>query len=340
MTSDYPIDIIIPVWNKPVELRNCLSGLVSNSPNARLIMVNNGAEREAEQVIEEFADVLDERALLISTPHNLGFVKACNLGLARSTAVCSMIAHDNISVTEGWLDPVIALMLEKQEAGIVFPVNLDKESKENRSEEKYKETFDGAFGAVAIKKELFDSIGGFDEELDGDKWALSDYLRRAEKNNFLVYKACSSHVKVPETLQLGSPLRREKQKLFSEKVYKERWGEQLLFAVLLTADETILNPDELRPFFIKSARLGHRIEILSDAKVFKKLAKEGWQTLHTSIQLKKLPTFFSYKNGIKALQGLTNSSGNILVIQGGLKLNGFPLIQLDDFYNLQIFQDS
>jgi hypothetical protein len=49
--TPYPLDIIIPVWNSPVEVRAALASFVSASPMARLVMVNNGSERETESSI-------------------------------------------------------------------------------------------------------------------------------------------------------------------------------------------------------------------------------------------------------------------------------------------------
>ncbi len=53
------IDIIVPVWNRPIETRACLVNLVEHSPAARLILVNNGSDRETECLLEEFAESLD-----------------------------------------------------------------------------------------------------------------------------------------------------------------------------------------------------------------------------------------------------------------------------------------
>ena len=56
-------DIIIPVWNMPTETRDCLAALVEHSPDFRLILLDIGSDQPTEQLLQEFADFLDSRAL-------------------------------------------------------------------------------------------------------------------------------------------------------------------------------------------------------------------------------------------------------------------------------------
>ena len=115
------IDIIVPVWNRPVETRACLVNLTRCSPDARLILVNNGSDRETESLLEEFAEALDHRALLICSPLNRGFVRAVNVGLDRSEADCAAVVKQTSVVTEGWLDPLLTLLASRPQVGVAIP---------------------------------------------------------------------------------------------------------------------------------------------------------------------------------------------------------------------------
>src|ERR1700686_5239417 len=121
MDIDIDVDIVIPVWNRPFDTRTCLVNLSKYTPNARLILVNNGCDRETESLLEEFAEGLDERALLISTPKNLGFVKAVNKGMARAEAEFSAVVRCTSTVSAGWLDSLLALARSRSEAGVIVP---------------------------------------------------------------------------------------------------------------------------------------------------------------------------------------------------------------------------
>src|SRR5512140_3475500 len=100
-------DIIIPVWNRPAETRACLVSLVQHSSDSRFILLNNGCDRETECILEEFAEALDDRALLIGSGVNLGFVRAVNRGLARAEAAFAAVVRTSSVVSGGWLGPLV-----------------------------------------------------------------------------------------------------------------------------------------------------------------------------------------------------------------------------------------
>ncbi|MGE3549028.1 MAG: glycosyltransferase family 2 protein, partial [Geobacter sp.] len=55
------IDIIIPVWNQPFETRACLVSILNTADSARLIIINNGCDRDTELLLEEFCEPLGNR---------------------------------------------------------------------------------------------------------------------------------------------------------------------------------------------------------------------------------------------------------------------------------------
>jgi hypothetical protein len=59
------VDIIVPVWNSPFETRACLAAILKYSPEARLIIVDSGGNRETE-LFWEFSEPLGERGLFIN----------------------------------------------------------------------------------------------------------------------------------------------------------------------------------------------------------------------------------------------------------------------------------
>jgi len=110
------IDIIVTVWNRPVETRNCLVNLINHSPAARFILVNNGSDRETERLLEEFAEILDQRAVLLHNIVNQGYVRAVNKGLTHAKAPYVAIVSNTSTVTGCWLESLIGLSRERNEA--------------------------------------------------------------------------------------------------------------------------------------------------------------------------------------------------------------------------------
>ena len=286
------VDIIVPVWNRPVETRASLVNLRAYSPGARLILINNGSDRETESLLEEFADLLDDRALLISTQVNLGFVKAVNKGLARSEAEFVLVVRSSTLVSEGWLDPLLALVRARPEAGIVSP-RFSSGDKGDEGPFTGTEIDSGDFSAMLIRREMYRRIGGFDEEMDSGIWCLKDYSRRALKAGYLTFSSPKSRVAVVDEAIFGSVARREELREKSSALYARRWGTGQSFCVQILRDVT---PDSIReqfPLLERGARQGHHFTVLAFPKTFREIARNGFDLLHSNIRLKKLPRFFA-----------------------------------------------
>ena len=102
------VDIIVPVWNNHFETRACLAAILTHSPEARLIIVDNGSSRETELMLEEFSEPLGERGLFIKSERNIGLVPAINMGLARSDSDFAVIVRPQVLVNAGWLATLLS----------------------------------------------------------------------------------------------------------------------------------------------------------------------------------------------------------------------------------------
>src|SRR5512133_3407093 len=163
----YPLDIILPVWNRPVEVRSALASFSTDTPMSRLVLVNNGSDRETERILDEFAEALDDRVILISTERNIGTVAALNLGLTKSTAPFSLIATPFTRLAPEWFDAVLSIFDRYPDSGAV----VLREKGGHRSSAEI-EADAGSFVSMVMKKSLYDISGGFDESMDSGEWAL------------------------------------------------------------------------------------------------------------------------------------------------------------------------
>jgi GT2 family glycosyltransferase len=320
MTNPH-IDIIVPVWNRPIETRACLVNLVEHSPAARLILVNNGCDRETERLLEEFAEPLDERALLISSQVNLGFVKAINRGLARAEAEFAVVVRSSSLVSQGWLEPLLMLARTRPQAGVIVPQlvrsHRKRESRVIRTPFSTTEISHGDFAAMMIRTDLYDRIGGFDEEMDGAAWCLKDYSRRALRGGFLTFAAEGSPVIVSDEPPLGSAERREESLLRSVAAYRERWGEERAFIVHFSrkADPGIVR--QRLDLMLRGARQGHSFTVLVYPATLRELARDGYGALHRNIRLEKLPQLFAARKAGKIAASLCAGTPGILPVAGG-----------------------
>lgn len=318
------IDIIVPVWNKPVETRDCLVHLAEHSPGARMILVDNGSERETERLLQEFAERLDHRALLLRNEVNLGVVGAVNRGMARAEAPYVAIVRHTSVVTAGWLEPLLVLAREKTEAGLVVPRLVPASGRKGKSrlvpltrrEEEY-----GSLAAMLVKKRVYDGIGGLDEEMDGGIWCLRDFARRAYRAGYLTFSVAGGAVYFTEEQLLGSAARREETVRRSAARYRERWGDAGVYCVYLPrdADGNLLR--QRIDLLVEGARQGHVITILVHPQLYKGAVQAGYHNLHGNIRFESLSTLFALATVRKLFDRLSQATPGIRAVTG---IDGIP----------------
>jgi predicted nucleic acid-binding protein len=286
----YPLDIIIPVWNRPVEVRAALASFVAASPMARLVMVNNGSERETESILEEFAEALDDRALLVATDRNIGSIAALNLGLSRASAPLVLVTTPFARVKAGWFDSVAVLFEQHATAGSA--ILLDK-GKSNTAQPI--EVDHGCFEAMVLRRSLYEAAGGFDEGMDGGEWALRDFARRSLTLGQTTFALPGTYLTLLEYGELGSASRREERVRLARDSYVQRWGEPETF--LLNVSESLfgLDIETLRAALLQSARQGNRLIVTADSMISKMLIKNSFAVIHENVTFQPLPRFFSKK---------------------------------------------
>lgn len=294
------VDIIVPVWNSPDEARSCLSSVLNHSPEARLIIVDNGSNRQTQLVLEEFTEPLGERCLFLSSDRNEGLVRAINKGLARSDNDFSVIVRPHVMVTKGWLNSLI----EAADGGIAsplfsgappFPLSLARGCSRT-------ETFTVSFSALALKSEVHMLIGGFDEQLDGAQWCLHDYICRAASRDYRTCVTSGATVVCGMEALLGSETRRLELTDASRVVCAQRWGVNRHYGIYFGRNTDPVSLADAMETILAGARRGHRFTLLLHRKQAAEFKRQGWHCLHTSIEIKALSRFTPQRDLVRALQ--------------------------------------
>jgi len=311
---NYPVDIVIPVWNRPLETRACLASLVSCSPDARIIMVNYGSERETERILDEFAEALDDRAILVSTERNIGRVAALNHGIGMAAAPNVVIVQDDIHVGPGWLDPLMQVMSGFPEVGLAIPSRGEKGKGQPAGSLPYHETDHGSLGIMALRRELVSAIGGLDTEMDGGVWCLRDYSRRATRAGFRTVCVSSCRLSYGEPQLLGSVARREERSHQGEQMYLQRWGGQRRFCFSAVGQPAGLRLAGMVPLIIMAARQGHMVHILADKEAVRKISGLDALPDHDGIVIDSLPKLFAVRAMNKRIERLKEAFPDIFLV--------------------------
>lgn len=314
------LDIIVPVWNRPIETRNCLVSLLNYSPDARFIMVDNGSDRETERLLQEFAEGLDDRALLLRNDVNQGEVKALNRGLEKGSAEYLAVVRNTSLASAGWLEPLLEFARQRPDAGLIVPrlvnaVNAKSEAHGHQSGP-YREVCHGSFAAMLIKKELYDAIGGFDEQMDGGLWCLRDYSRRACRAGFLTFSVSGGTVYFVDEMTLGSVVRREEMLQRTISQFRERWGGDAAYCMVMPKGADLAAVGQKIELLLKGARQGNFFSIVVHSALYKEMVKAGYVSLHENIRIEPLPLFCTAARARKILARIVSERPDTVVVAG------------------------
>jgi hypothetical protein len=332
------VDIIIPVWNQPFETRACLVSILNTADSARLIIINNGCDRDTELLLEEFCEPLGNRVLYMTMERNIGFVPALNRGLARSDADWAMVIRSNGTVDGAWLQQLLNVAAHER-AGIVSPLCTTETPLPKRLTKaccSQLETCQLSFAGMLLSRAMRDDIGCFDEELDGSAWCLRDYQQRAATRDYRTFLVPTALVHSAPPLVFGSEERRNERERLSQRTVLERWGTSQQFAVYFPQQT---EPDHLKSaltVILAAARRGHRFSLLLHHRQYQQASKQGYRCLHTGIELISLARFGAGRDLRKWLQKLSAETPELSIVKG---VDGIPVPGYDGTRQFSVIED-
>jgi len=115
--EEWMIDVIVPVYNNWKMTEECIHhALEASSVPMRIILIDNGSEEKQEVAWNIPAP---HALLIIRSDLNLGFVKAINMGLARSTAPYVVFLNNDTFCGPGIFDRMIEVLSVNLQCGCV-----------------------------------------------------------------------------------------------------------------------------------------------------------------------------------------------------------------------------
>lgn len=322
------VDIIVPVWNCPFETRACLAALVEHSPEARLIIVDNGSSRETELMLEEFSEPIGEQGLFIKSERNVGMIPAINMGLARSDSDFAVVLRPHVQVTSGWLSGLMDAA-QSSNAGILTPLFAGKGAPRSAplvNGSSLMDTFDISFTTLALRGEMHMLLGGFDDSMDGGQWCLRDYVRRAWSRGYRTCVTSASLVVCGNEIVFGSDERRQQQSQASRAGYLERWGVGRQYCIYFGPEVDTASLASCMETVLEGARQGHRFTLLLHRRQFSDFRRTGWNAMHQSIGLSCVSFLLPQRDILRKFAALKAAIPDIIPVRG-VEANSFPGVE-------------
>lgn len=214
------IAIVILNWNGKSLLEQYLPSVVQFSEGADIYVVDNASTDDSVTYVQENYPSIS----IIQNKENGGFAKGYNDALKFVNADIYCLLNSDVEVTPDWLAPIEKLFLERKEISIVQPKILDLKKRDHfeyagaaggfidqlgypfcrgrifQSLEKDSGQYDDereifwATGAcMFIKSEVFEILGGFDEDYFAHQEEV-DLCWRAQNRGHKVYYTSKSKV--------------------------------------------------------------------------------------------------------------------------------------------------
>lgn len=318
------VDIIVPVWNQPFETRACLVSILNTTDSARLVIVNNGCDRDTELLLEEFCDPLGSRVLYLTMERNIGFVPALNRSLIRSDADWAILVRPNGTVTDGWFNSLLNVT-HCERAGIITPLCSSEPRLPKGASAaccSRLETCQLSFAGLMLSRIMRDEIGIFDEDLDGASWCLQDYQQRAAAHNYRTYFAPGALLQSGQAQVFGSEDRRAERERFSRETFRARWGNPRHHAVYFPRTTETEHLSGALATVLSAARRGDRFTLFLHHRQYRQAVEQGWRCLHTAIELVDLSRLTPERDLFKRLQKLAELVPDLQIVKG---VDGIPV---------------
>jgi len=199
------INIILLTWNHLEETKKCINSVKLNTTIPyHLIIIDNASTDGTQEYLKQLESIPlsnDNSLEVIYNSENLGFAKANNIGLNKTTLWDrhAVLINNDIEVPLGWLKSLVDTFDKDRKIGIVGP--LSTAPTQEQFVERFKDHMGDivqshrvAFFCTLIHKQVLQEVGLLDEQFEVGTCEDDDYCIRAKKNDWLI--VINTHVLV------------------------------------------------------------------------------------------------------------------------------------------------
>lgn len=281
-------DIIIPVWNQLDFTKACIENIFANTKSSyRLIIVDNASSEPIQNYLSKLAEDKKDTVTLIRNEENLGFVKATNQGIRKSSAGYVCLLNNDTRVTEGWLEELTKVAERNENVGIVNAnsntlgckprknqsiEDLAKELKRNSG--KYNELAWATGFCMLIKRQVIEKVGLLDEIYGMGNFEDADFSKRAQSVGYISVCAEASYVYHQERRSFIKFKRFNHDFERNRRIFHAKWGKMQRILYVVTKDDS-KHLEQINQEALKLVRQGNIVWFITKALEKERFAKHS-----------------------------------------------------------------
>jgi GT2 family glycosyltransferase len=178
------ISVITPVWNRADLTAQYLFGQnihYPDDPAVQWIVIDNGSSDGTGGILEHWKDIIGDRLVIIKNETNRGFSVACNQGAAQADGDILLFLNNDILINADYLTPLEKALGDNPNA-LAGPQLADSDTGWNVFGDQLISYLVG--WCLAVPKEIFNTLGGFDEQFSPAYYEDVDLCYNATQNGF------------------------------------------------------------------------------------------------------------------------------------------------------------
>jgi GT2 family glycosyltransferase/glycosyltransferase involved in cell wall biosynthesis len=245
------VSVVVLTYNNLAFTQACLDSIehYSDYPNLEVLVVDNASSDGSRDYLARWAAQASPAGhlrRLVLNEDNLGFAAGNNVGLRAATGEILVMLNNDTYVTPGWVRTLGNHLRRDRRLGLVGPVtnNIGNEARieigysdmsgmireaglyTRRHPGKVHPLHTAAFFCVALRREVYEALGGLDEAFGRGFFEDDDYCRRVQQAGWKV--ACAEDVFVHHHLSASfnevAPAGRAELFERNKAIYERKWG--------------------------------------------------------------------------------------------------------------------
>lgn len=244
------VSLVIPVYGQHQHTFNCLKSLGEHTDlsQVEVIVVDDASPDPASKALGVVQGIR-----LVRNERNIGFIGSCHAGADLARGEFLVLLNNDIQVTEGWLEALLAVFTLRADAGmvgarLVYPDgrlqeaggivwrdasawNWGRHQDPERPEYRYLRAADYCSGAcLALRRSDWVQWGGFDRAYMPAYYEDTDLAFRVRKEGKKLYYQPEAKIIHFEGISSGTDVTQgvKRHQVINQKTFFERWQDVLL----------------------------------------------------------------------------------------------------------------